>query len=212
MRSYFVETRHGAVVLAAEPALMSRRSPITLLIHGAFRAPDNMVPISKRLGDVVFASLPGHRGAPELRDSTLGAWTEAFSEATATLSRPVVILGESLGGLVALGMKTEAPRVALDPFLRTGHQAELSQAVARARTAGRFRGAADILSDGADFSHLAPASDRSRILAGSWPGSLMDAADEAAFGRVERVPGGHCLVEDNPDACICAVRDLLALA
>ncbi|UTP38262.1 alpha/beta hydrolase [Phenylobacterium sp. LH3H17] len=106
------------------PAAPSER-PLVLFIHGAGRHVAGHVRWFDALGDeveVVLAELPGHGLAPWLSRTDVEAWTDAFEEAIAATfpRRPFVAVGESLGGLLAMGLAGAARIVAFDPPLRTG--------------------------------------------------------------------------------------------
>jgi hypothetical protein len=220
VKSYFVQTRHGPIVFAANQQTMDSRAPLVLLVHGAFRAPDDLVPLAAGLSEVAFASLPGHRGAPELEKATLSSWTEAFDEAiSVAFPRPVLAVGESLGGLIVMGLTSPRSRLIIDPFLRTEHLWPLTEPIARAKAERRHVGATQVLEGEIKIEGGLQNRSHMRVLAGNhelgerrlvYPiPSLLDAHDEAILRKlfqVDRVPGGHCLVVDNLNACRAAVR------
>lgn len=121
---HFVPTAHGQVELVYRPAPPSGR-PLVLFIHGAGRHVAGHVGWFDAFGDeveVVLAELPGHGHAPWLARTDVETWTAAFDEAVGATfpGRPLVAAGESLGGLLAMGLASATRIVAFDPPLRTG--------------------------------------------------------------------------------------------
>lgn len=216
MRNYFISTRLGRVVFCAPEAVIRGRDPAILLIHGAFRAASTLLSWQDRLPNVVFANLPGHGGAPVLETASLEAWTEALSQAVAVaLPRPVLAVGESLGGLVALGLRGVGGVVAFDPFFRTDDLWPVRAAMAAALARGKANPAAAILAPGRSYyAQLDRLSAPAEVVTGDIPllperslersPCLLQEADVARLeGRVRltRTSGGHNLLDEAPEAC-----------
>ncbi|HEY0438132.1 MAG TPA: alpha/beta hydrolase [Phenylobacterium sp.] len=116
-------TREGDIWLWRREGERVGEKPIVLWIDGAFATPR---PRSYELQDllpeatVLNAHLPGNH-APRLRAEGVEAYAAAFSEALDQLGRPAVVVGASVGGLVAFAMRSPWLRgiVALDPPLLT---------------------------------------------------------------------------------------------
>jgi len=225
MRNLFVRTRFGQVVFCAPDEVLKARDPAILMIHGAFRAASTLLPWQDRLPNVVFANLPGHGGAPMLTQTSLDAWTEALSAGiAAAMPRPVLAVGESLGGLVALGLTGVGGVVAFDPFFRTDALWPVRAAMSAAIALGKSNPAAPIFAPGQTYYRQL---DRTEALATVVTGDvplmperpldrapcLMEEADcTAAAARVQlvRIAGGHNLLDEQPDACRQIILDAFA--
>jgi len=108
---YQVPTRDGALCLYANNEALSAdaRRPVLLMIHGALRDSSvlfDWIQLCDSECDVVFVDLPGHGRSPAIANVTIESFAENVGDAvTAVLgNRAVVVVGESLGGLVALAM------------------------------------------------------------------------------------------------------------
>lgn len=99
-------------------------APVLLLITGAFAKVDTLNRTGAALEgvDVWRAHLPGNH-SPELAATSIGAYSAAFSHALNTRfpNRPTVVLGLSVGALVAMGLRNpQIQRLLLvEPPLRT---------------------------------------------------------------------------------------------
>lgn len=223
MINYFVRTARGRVGIWTEPETRETLKPVLLFLHGAFRQVESMAPLAERFENIAYGYLPGHR-TPDLDEATMEAWVDAFSDAVTIFKGPVIAVGESLGGILAMGMRNTAAVVAFDPFLRTSHLWPLANTLQYAEENNLpWVQARQILSSNADFSHLLTRHSRYlEVLAGDEPltpqrtldftPSLLDEEDEAVLrqhGQVTRVPGGHDVVTHNLAACEAAVRRAL---
>ena len=113
-----------------DPRTSSR--PLVIVLHGALRHSENTqawFPVLSKDFDVIFVDLPGHGHSPSDGEPTLAAFTERFSEFLLRhfSRRDVVIVGESVGGLIGLGVadgRTPCVRgvIAADPPLSTAKQ------------------------------------------------------------------------------------------
>lgn len=98
--------------------------PVLLLIRGAFAGAEDWTVFISAFpqADVVLAHLPGMH-SPFLRRSSIGDFAKAFDEviARAFQGRRVVVVGLSMGGLVALSLQAEPVGgiIACDPPLST---------------------------------------------------------------------------------------------
>lgn len=219
MRNYFIQTREGQVVFSANEAVMDSDGPVTLMIHGAYRGVRTLAPWVDRVTRPVFAHLPGHSGAPVLSGTGLDVWTRAFSAAASALRRKILAVGESVGGLVALGLPVEGV-VAVDPFFETSKLWPLRHTLEAAAARGLPSPAAAILAPGNvyygqfDLCRVVP-----EIIIGDEPlgaprpmdrtPSFVDAADLARIGdraRIHRIMGGHALLDENPEACLAVIK------
>jgi pimeloyl-ACP methyl ester carboxylesterase len=113
-----------------DPRTSSR--PLVIVLHGALRHSENTqawFPVLSKDFDVIFVDLPGHGHSPSDGEPSIPAFTERFREFLLRhfARRDVVIVGESVGGLVALGVadgRTPCVRgvIAADPPLSTAKQ------------------------------------------------------------------------------------------
>jgi pimeloyl-ACP methyl ester carboxylesterase len=111
------ETSLGTILLHGIDFTSDR--PAVLGISGAFAKPDEMerLPLITEPARAGFVThLPGNH-CPPLRETSIEAFAQALDEVLAQLARPFVIVGLSVGGLVALAMKTPRGVVAVDPPL-----------------------------------------------------------------------------------------------
>lgn len=106
--------------------------PLVIVLHGALRHSENTqpwFPVLNERFDVIFVDLPGHGRSPSDGEASIPAFTERFREFLLRhfARRDVVIVGESVGGLIGLGVadgRTPCVRgvVAADPPLTTAKQ------------------------------------------------------------------------------------------
>lgn len=224
MIDYFARTTRGRVGIRTAPETRETREPVLLFLHGAFRRIDDLTPLAERFSNIAYGYLPGHL-VPELDEPTMATWINAFSDAVGLFKGPVVAVGESLGGVLAMGMRRTAGAVAFDPFLRTSHLWPLKLTLQYAEENNLpWLSARAILNSDADFSgFIAERTGYLEVLAGDeplmpprtrdTPPSLLDEHDEAVlkrYGVVRRVSGGHDLLRHNLPACEDAVRRALA--
>jgi pimeloyl-ACP methyl ester carboxylesterase len=229
-QAHIVETRYGSVVLAAPPSVGSSGRPVTLLLHGAFRAPLAMTPLLSALdgSDAVFVTLPGHAGAPALAVTALTAWITALTEAVETFlpNRRILAVGESLGGLLAMALPVAAA-VAFEPIQQTDKLWPIAECLEeRGRRGLATSGPFIEMLRNQDYRWLgSKVTARTVVVAGSDPllprrplkrdPSLLDDDDLALLAanpmiRTTRIAGGHVLLADNPAACREIVASALA--
>jgi len=123
MQTTVVQTGLGPIPLSSPPGALASGKPIVLVITGAWAAADDMVrtpAVVAPAWDAAVMRLPGN-GTPELAETSVAAWAAAVSELveTAFAGRAVVLLGLSIGALVALGVRSPRVRrvIAVEPPL-----------------------------------------------------------------------------------------------
>jgi len=115
---------YGGESLSAE---VSR--PVAVFLHGALRRSEALLPWAElvRPFDAVFVDLPGHGRSSSLGSASIDGMAEAVHQALAAAlpARRVLLVGESLGGTIALavgGMQDGPVKAvfAADPPMTTG--------------------------------------------------------------------------------------------
>ena len=122
-----VTTRFGVIPLWSRPDVFGASAkPLVLAIGGSFSRAEDLKNLPDALGilaDACIMRLPG-AGAPPLSSLAISDVTLAVGELLETVfpGRPVVLLGVSIGAVVALGVRAAnvARIVAIEPPLRTG--------------------------------------------------------------------------------------------
>jgi len=103
------QTRSGAVVTYATQAPKESQRPVVVLLHGALRNAGVLLPWADLLSDsadVVLVDLPGHGRSAPIAPATVAAMADAVHDAlkAALPGRQLLLVGESLGGTVALAI------------------------------------------------------------------------------------------------------------
>lgn len=93
-------------------AIVEGRGPVVLLIHGVglrAEAWGAQLDALARQSRVIAVDMPGHGDSPRLPDSPqLADFTDAIA---ATLTGPAVVIGHSLGAMIALDLAARYPRL-----------------------------------------------------------------------------------------------------
>ncbi|THD59342.1 alpha/beta hydrolase [Phenylobacterium sp.] len=126
MQTTVVQTGLGPIPLWAPPGALTSAKPMVLVITGAWAPADEMIRTAQVVGpawDAAVMRLPGN-GTPVLAETSVAAWGGAVSDliGIALAGRPVMLVGLSIGALVALAVRHPrvARIVALEPPLDTG--------------------------------------------------------------------------------------------
>jgi 3-oxoadipate enol-lactonase len=89
------------------------RGPAVAFVHGLGSKPEHWISTARRLADrhhVVLVGLPGHEGSEIATPLTLERAARALGEALdAETDEPVVLVGHSIGGLVATQLALDRP-------------------------------------------------------------------------------------------------------
>jgi len=106
-------TRTGAVVVYAAQAPKESQRPVVVLLHGALRNAAVLLPwadLLSEVADVVLVDLPGHGRSATIAPASVVAMADAVHEAlkAALPGRQLLLVGESLGGTVALAIGGQA--------------------------------------------------------------------------------------------------------
>ena len=124
MEKHSFQTPFGEIWLWSRPGALSADQPVVLFINGAFSIER---PRSFELPDllpeaaVLNTHLPGQH-TPALVADSVGVYGSALSAALDQIGRPAIVAGASVGGLVALAMRSPLIRglVLIETPLRTG--------------------------------------------------------------------------------------------
>jgi len=123
MQTTVVQTSLGPIPLRAPPGALASRKPVVLVVTGAWAEADDMSRTHEVVGpawDAAVMRLPGN-GTPALSETSVTAWARAVGELVDSVfaGRTVVLVGLSVGALVALGVRSAGVRrvVALEPPL-----------------------------------------------------------------------------------------------
>lgn len=216
MQHTSVSTRLGEVWFSYEPLT---QGPAILLIHGAMRSANDLFEFGGAFTNIVYAHLPNH-GVPPLSSLSVDDWSKAFAVACSVFfhDRTFIIGGESLGGLVAIGMSrffnprassivafdpplSEMPwplkNVELDEEIRSLFQTEYWWMLEDAKLPVHLV---------AGLDPLEPPRATLKIP------SLLSSSDRIRASRLStlhEIPGGHLLLEESVDSCRRILFDLM---
>ena len=216
--------------------------PLLLLVHGALRSSDDLLPWSARWTgefDVALVDLPSHGRSTAPAEITFEAFVDEmrFLMGETFGARQVVIVGESLGGTVALAAANHAPHnlagvVALDPpittaklyaiadFARATFDQYPDQKVLKDFFFAMFgvRATAAAIEERGYARYLEHLSVPALVLAGDRNGapmpSLLDADDRERLRRApvlfQEIAGvGHHLIDVRPEETHAAARNFI---
>lgn len=229
MARFTISTPHGEVWLHGDREPSKAGGPVLLAITGAFahetrQSVFHLQPLMPGL-DVYAAHLPGNH-CPKLSAATVDVWGEAYRDAASAFgSRPLTVLGESTGALIALAMRPTRS-ILLEPPLTPASIAPLIPTFQRQAKDPRW---ADFLSGvyGVTENAVEP-RDRLPLLdtlagpclavcgdpeAAESPPSLVGEVERAAFAahplvRSVFVPGaGHNLFRTHGNGVVRLVRE-----
>jgi pimeloyl-ACP methyl ester carboxylesterase len=89
---------------------LGRGAPEILAVHGLGGSAYNWVPLAHRLGRTIRAiDLPGFGYSPPLRRHNLETFAAVVTETIEDIGRPLTLLGNSMGGLVAMKVAAGRP-------------------------------------------------------------------------------------------------------
>lgn len=199
LRRYFVPTSHGEVSLVFGSLA---RAEVLAVIHGAARRSLQLKPWAER--GAVLVELPGHGQAPMI-EATVEVWAAAFQAALRHLwpTQPMTLVGESLGGVIALHMDAER-RILLDPPM------EPTPAVAHEIRYGNVAPWLQPLIT-SDYWALLDSQRQGVEAVCATDGILPQAARDRLSAHPNVVygemPGGHVLLDDNPQAVLRLIHN-----
>lgn len=219
LRNYPTRTDRGVVVYTAE-----RQFPRVLIIHGFKRRAGRLLPWAQRIPDLGFVHLPGHSRAPAFEEVSVQAWADGVQAMVATFPEPPLIIGESLGAIVAMSARARAV-IAVEPLLSCDNLWPLRRTISDARARGLDIGAEDEAIFNSSFEWvLERISAPTLLLAGTtpllperevWPEpSLLTDEDFATYAKhplvqARRIPGGHSLLDTHRDDVMEAAAEFM---
>ncbi|HEX4712952.1 alpha/beta fold hydrolase [Phenylobacterium sp.] len=103
------QTRAGKIAFYTAISALTPNLPVVVFLHGALRNASVLAPWGDLLAgvaEVVILELPGHGRSEPIASATVQAMAEAIHEALADAfsDRRVLLVGESLGGTIALAI------------------------------------------------------------------------------------------------------------
>jgi pimeloyl-ACP methyl ester carboxylesterase len=123
MQLTVIQTGLGPIPLWSPAGALESAKPLVLVITGAWAEPDDMIKTPAVVApawDAAVMRLPGNQ-TPALAETSIAAWARAVGELidSAFAGRAVVLVGLSVGALVALGVRSAQVRrvIALEPPL-----------------------------------------------------------------------------------------------
>lgn len=91
---------------------LGQDEPEILAVHGLGGSAYNWVPLSQRLGRSIRAiDLPGFGYSPPLERHRLEAFAAVVTEAVEQTGRPMILLGNSMGGLITMMVAASHPEL-----------------------------------------------------------------------------------------------------
>lgn len=196
METRRIPTPLGNVWVRGEPEAFDGDKPVILVLLG-FAAPvERFFVLQPAVPEaaVLIGHLPGNH-SPRLADCSIGVFARAWSHvvATALAGRRLIVLGESLGGLVSLAMDVpNLRRLVLDPPFRSPTdplfvsqcRSHLARHPGQADLAWKLLGVGPDTVEPRDFTHLIgrPA----RVLVGSRHAAVPSGAARSVVGEAER--------------------------
>jgi hypothetical protein len=225
-------TPFGTASIGVRDEAREGRDPMVVLFHGLGRSPgtlSHLVEPLEKLFAVALAELPGHVKAPADGDLSLAGLANRFAAALPSLcgNRPFVLVGESVGALVALGaFELASAVVAIEPPLRTGSIWPVHRLVEQGHMhripAGLLNELIGSEPTGRDHTDLLAKLKRlTEVVIASEPlmpprptvfsPSLVDEPERALLRdhplvSLRVVEGGHDLVKQAPDECLAAIQ------
>jgi pimeloyl-ACP methyl ester carboxylesterase len=102
-------TSQGALYFLSDRDPREGERPMAVVLHGALRHSECTLPWLSHLSDrydVILIDMPGHGRSPSDGEPSVRAFIARFREFLTRHfpGRPMVIMGESIGGLIALGL------------------------------------------------------------------------------------------------------------
>lgn len=199
--------------------------PSNLLIHGLMRGPRALARWTHVIPDVGILVLPNHANAGSVAERSPRGYAEALRYLVKTFPEPPFIIGESLGAVIGFTLPSRG-MVAVEPPLSVDNLWPLHRTIAAARARGLAVGdeVEAMFSEPFHWA-LERVSSPTLVIAGDvpllpprdvWPEpSLITDADAAAFAahplvEVRRIPGGHALLDTNPQAVLREIRAFAA--
>lgn len=238
MNRWEFQTAEGEIWLWGDEEALQSEKPILLVITGAFASAEspffNLQP-SVEEASVLVGHVPGNL-SPTLRHDSISAYAAAYAEVLSGLGRPVIVLGESAGALIALAIRAPNLKglVLIEPPLVTANLWPLLQIFRplledpkHRAFIGNVFGYGETTVDGRDYRHLVEALKvPTYVFMGSIPlgdprpveasPSLIDEPERELLRAhrwirtVQVQGGGHNLVVGADQKIVDVSRELLA--
>jgi len=105
----WMPTSRGRLCILVNRDPRGSTRPVVVVLHGALRHSENTqvwMPVLSDQFDVLLVDLPGHGRSPPDDDPSVAGFTERLREVIGgpLANREIVVIGESVGGLVAFGL------------------------------------------------------------------------------------------------------------
>ena len=130
MERRLIETPLGQIALSGN---FRGNRPYVVVIRGAYATEDQFSQMQNFIpsADVIFGDIPGNR-SPFLSVNSIKSFSEAYTLAIESLGNPTVVCGNSLGGLIALGIRSENvfSIVSIEPPIKPTYSKSLRSAIA----------------------------------------------------------------------------------
>jgi hypothetical protein len=211
----------GPVVLRAH-----RPAPRVVAIHGFARSTEALEPLADIVPDLGFLLLPGHNDAPAFANAaSVEAWTVGFAEFLSTYAEPPLLIGESVGAVIAMSVPSRAV-VAVEPLLSVENLWPFHIAVQKARARGvPISPEFDTLFVSPFHAVLDQIRSPTLVIAAGDPllpqretrrtPSVLDDDDFAAYARhplveARRIEGGHALMSHNRQGVLDAAAPFMS--
>lgn len=125
---YHAKTKHGVCKFIARPDIKTSNRKKIVFIHGLARSVSDVAfgfDLAEQYGDVVLMSLPGFSSAEMIKDPTVTNIGDMYLEALSLIcdTSNSILVGESLGGLIALSMSNRFDRaIVIEPPISMENQ------------------------------------------------------------------------------------------
>lgn len=235
---FLVETEFGTCRVLGRPEVRTSKRPVAVFIHGLGRQISDIWPgvaMAERCADVLLLSLPGVQ-TDEIAVPSIDNIAKMYLCAIRAVvgARPSLIIGESVGGLVALAMAPGVDRVVLiDPPLTMSDQWPIWWSIEHSPPGSlgfpktlldECVGTSPEASEQISYLHLVKDGSKVRVICGAEPllpprdlkySPSLVKPEEIAYMRacgatVDIIPGGHALMDHAREEVARVIAEELA--